>query len=124
LVFHRQYPRWRQHGIEVHATVDHAQDDWQGHVGVVTDLLKRLPLEDPQATVLMTCGPEIMMRLTAQTAVELGVPAAQVHVTLERSMRCAFGLCGHCQFGPAFVCKDGPVFSYDRVAPLLEVDSL
>ena len=67
----------------------------------------------------MICGPEIMMRFAAYDLEDTGVPADQIYLSMERNMRCGIGLCGHCQYGPAFVCKDGPVFRYDRVSRLL-----
>ena len=124
LLYANQYDHWRGNGIEVLTTVDHAGNDWKGNVGVVTPLLEALRLTDAQSTHLMTCGPEIMMRFAAQAAIRMGLRADQIWVTLERNMRCAFGHCGHCQFGPHFICKDGPVLSYDRVADLLGIDSL
>jgi NAD(P)H-flavin reductase len=65
------------------------------------------------------CGPEIMMRLGAPILIERGVPADAIYVSLERHMECGIGLCGHCQMGPYFLCKDGPVMSYDQAAPWL-----
>ena len=99
-------------------------DAWQGHIGVVTALLDRVPLPDPRNTLLMTCGPEVMMWYTVQTAIGRGLRSEALFVSLERNMNCAIGLCGHCQFGPHFICKDGPVFCYDRVASILKVDDL
>ncbi len=93
-------------------------------MGVVTVLLDRLSLPSPDQTVLLTCGPEIMMWYSIQTALRRGLSSESVYVSLERNMNCAIGLCGHCQFGPSFVCKDGPVFRYDRVASILKVDDL
>ncbi len=124
LVYAPQYDRWRRQGIDVRTTVDRPSDDWSGNVGVVTPLLNQLLLPQPESTRLLTCGPEIMMRFVARAAIQRGLKPEQVWVTLERNMRCAFGHCGHCQLGPHFICKDGPVFRYDRVADLLEVDSL
>ena len=74
---------------------------------------------DPEHTVAMICGPEIMMRFCARKLEDEGVDAADIYVSMERSMACGVGFCGHCQFGPDFVCKDGPVFPYERVAPLI-----
>lgn len=111
--------RWRtRHGIEVAVTVDRASRAWPGHVGVVTALVPRVSFE-PGRTTAMVCGPEIMMRFTAQALTAQGVPAERIHVSLERNMKCALGWCGHCQLGPEFVCKDGPVFPYPRVARAL-----
>ncbi len=124
LVYAQQYDLWRSQGIDVRTTVDRASGEWTGNVGVVTPLLNRLILPQPESTQLLMCGPEIMMRLTARTAIQRRLKPEQIWVTLERNMRCAFGHCGHCQLGPHFICKDGPVFRYDRVAELLEVKSL
>jgi len=122
LLYTNEYEAWRAAGIDVQPTVDSAGGDWHGSIGFVTALLARLPLE-PTRTVVFTCGPEVMMRFVASEAVARGVPASQVFVSLERNMNCAVGLCGHCQFGPEFVCKDGPVFPFDRVRRLLLVEN-
>jgi NAD(P)H-flavin reductase len=73
---------------------------------------------------MMTCGPEVMMWYSVQMAIRRGLSPESLYVSLERNMNCAIGLCGHCQFGPQFICKDGPIFRYDRVASILKVDDL
>ena len=121
ILFRRELERWRESaGVEVSVTVDHAIGAWPGHVGVVTTLIPRAPF-DPGNAVALVCGPEVMMRFTAEGLRKRGVPAERVFVSLERNMKCAVGFCGHCQFGPSFVCKDGPVFAYDRVKRLMEL---
>lgn len=97
--------------VHVGVTVDHADEDWWGPVGVVTRLLAGVDLDGPNTTV-MTCGPEIMMRFVALEACKQGVPADRIFVSMERNMQCAIGICGHCQWGADFVCKDGPVVSW------------
>ena len=124
LLYPDEYDTWRDAGLDVQTTVDRAHVAWTGNVGVVTVLLDRLPLSRPDETLLLTCGPEIMMWHTIQAALRRGLPREAVYVSLERNMNCAIGLCGHCQFGPEFLCKDGPVFRYDRVASILKVDDL
>jgi anaerobic sulfite reductase subunit B len=109
--------------VTVEVTVDRAGASWGGHVGVVTSLLGGA-VADAARTVAFVCGPELMMRLTADALVKRGVPAGAVRVSLERNMRCGVALCGHCQFGPLLVCRDGPVATYDRVATLLTVREL
>ena len=94
-----------------------------GHVGVVTQLLARVPV-DPGRTTALVCGPEIMMRLTARELLALGVAAARVRISLERNMRCGVAECGHCQLGPLLLCRDGPVVSYEVAAPLLAIREL
>lgn len=110
--------------IDVQQTVDRAGSNWNGHVGVVTALLQRMRLDSPDNTVLMTCGPEVMMWYTVRTALSRGIPAQALWVSLERNMNCAIGLCGHCQLGSHFLCKDGPVLRYDRVASTMKVEGL
>lgn len=124
LLYPAEHSAWSQGGIRVQQTVDRAIGDWTGNVGVVTLLLDRLRLPAPENTCVATCGPEVMMRYTAISAERRGIPAERVWVSLERNMQCAAGLCGHCQFAEQFVCKDGPVFRYDRVAPLMTVEGL
>ena len=124
LLFAHQYDEWSQKGINMHTTVDRAATDWAGNVGVVTLLLQRLRTFDPRNTILICCGPEVMMRFTARAALERGLSPQQIWVSLERNMQCAVGLCGHCQLGPEFICRDGPVFRYDRIAPWLDLKGL
>jgi NAD(P)H-flavin reductase len=104
----------------VEVTVDRAERGWPGNVGVVPSLLARTQF-DAASAVAMLCGPEIMMRFTARELARLGVSGDRIFVSMERNMKCGAGLCGHCQWGPTFVCKDGPVFPYDRVERLLHV---
>lgn len=124
LLYSEEYEDWRAGGIDVQVTVDRADSSWRGKIGMVTNVLDRLPLRDPKQIILMTCGPEVMMWYTIQMALGRGIPAESLYVSLERNMNCAIGLCGHCQFGPEFLCKDGPIFRYDRVASILKIDDL
>ena len=107
-------------GLRVGITVDRAGDDWAGRVGVVTDLLPEM-LRDPAETVAMVCGPEIMMRFAAHALAAAGVPQDDIHLSLERNMKCGIGWCGHCQLGPHLICRDGPVFPYPAVRDLMTV---
>lgn len=119
LLYRRQLEQWRgRFDLEVDVTVDRTTGPWYGHVGVVTRRLATAGF-DPPDTVAMMCGPEAMMRFAAMELLHRGVAAEQVFVSMERNMQCAIGFCGHCQFGPTFVCKDGPVFRYDRLQPWL-----
>jgi NAD(P)H-flavin reductase len=121
LLFPRELATWRaQFGIEVQATVDAADPTWSGHVGVITTLVPRATF-DPAATTAFVCGPEVMMRFAAADLVHRGVPPELVFLSMERNMKCAVGVCGHCQFGPEFVCKDGPVFPYSRIGTRLRI---
>ncbi len=119
LLFHERFEAWgKQPDTEVLLASTRPDETWRHHVGVVTDLFERVTL-DPTKTLVLMCGPEIMMRLGAPILMRRGIPATAIYVSLERHMECGIGLCGHCQMGPYFLCKDGPVMRYDRVEPWL-----
>ncbi|HTT25388.1 MAG TPA: FAD/NAD(P)-binding protein [Thermoplasmata archaeon] len=124
LLYTGELARWRaREDLRVQVTVDSAGRDWYGDVGVVT---RRLPDArfDPAKTVVFACGPEIMMRKTAEALAGLGLPESAIFLSMERNMKCAFAQCGHCQFGAAFICREGPVLSYARLRPMLAVREL
>lgn len=121
LLFERDLRRWRSRfDLDVEVTVDSAEPGWRGNVGVVTTLLPRLGFDAGDA-VAFVCGPPVMMRFAVDQFVDLGMPRERIYLSMERNMKCAVGFCGHCQFGPEFICKDGPVFRYDRIAPFLAI---
>ena len=121
ILYRRELEAWRRRlDVDIVVTVDHAAADWRGNVGVVPALIPRIPF-DPDHAVAMVCGPEIMMRFTIDALRQRGLPADQIYLSMERNMKCAVGLCGHCQFGPAFVCRDGPVFRFDRIAAIFNI---
>jgi len=108
---------------EFYVTVDKPDSVWDGCVGVVTTLLSRAEIT-PENTVAFICGPEIMMRFTIKELGKLGFKDNQIYLSLERRMRCGIGLCGHCQMGPYFVCKHGPVFPYWLIKRYFWVDQI
>ena len=124
ILFQRELERWAAGKcIDVHVTVDHAEPGWAGHVGVVSALLDRLS-PDPERTAAFLCGPEVMMRFSATALCERGFSPQSIWLSMERNMKCAIGFCGHCQFGPDFVCREGPVFPYDRIREPLHTREL
>jgi NAD(P)H-flavin reductase len=121
ILYHNEIERWRRRpDVDIAVTVDHADATWHGNVGVVPKLISRSTF-DPQNTIAMICGPEVMMRFTATALQGAGLSPDRIYLSMERNMKCAIGLCGHCQFGPNFICKDGPVMRYDRIADILAV---
>ena len=119
LVFHERFEAWsKRPDTEVLLTSDRPDKTWRYHVGVVTELFERVSIDPPKTMVLM-CGPEIMMRLGVPILMRRGIPATAIYVSLERHMECGVGLCGHCQMGPYFLCKEGPVMRYDLIEPWL-----
>lgn len=103
-------------GVEVHLTIDREQPEWNGHVGFVPNYVKELGF-DTTKTVLM-CGPPIMIKFTLAGLMELGFARTQVYTTMELKMKCALGKCGRCNIGSKYVCKDGPVFRFDKLGEL------
>lgn len=123
LLYPRELDDWAARGLQVLTTVDAAGPSWRGAVGVVTHALPRADV-DPARAVAMVCGPEVMMRFVAQELAARGVAPARAHLSMERNMRCAVAVCGHCQYGPTLLCRDGPVLTWERLRPLLAVREL
>ena len=118
VLFREDLEAWERAGAHVAVSVDVAAPGWGGVVGVVTSLLPDAPFEAAGALALL-CGPEIMMRFGGRALVDRGVDPARIRVSLERSMQCGVGLCGHCQLGPILVCRDGAVVRYGGLADAL-----
>lgn len=120
LIWREQYDRWAQMpNTQVLVAASQGGAKWPWHVGHVTELLSLAQFNPSRATAMM-CGPEGMMRTAADTLLQRGLPPSRLFLSMERNMQCAVGRCGHCQFGGAFVCRDGPVFSWNEANPLLE----
>ncbi len=130
LLYTSEYRAWREAGIVVRSIVDTAagvdrtsQAGWDGRAGLVTELLSELNMLSERTTVLC-CGPDPMMTAVARVAMQHGVPEEEVFLSLERNMACAVRHCGLCQFGPVFVCQDGPVFPFAAIKRFLAVAHL
>jgi NAD(P)H-flavin reductase len=121
LMFPNEYAEWRKAGIDVEVTVDRGDANWNGRVGVVPMWFYQFRI-DPRKTAVLTCGPEIMIRFVIFEAMARRVPAESIYVSLERNMKCGQGSCGHCQMGPYFICKDGPVFRFDDLQSFFNVE--
>ena len=92
-------------------------EKWDHRVGVVTTLFEDMT-STLRKTIVFTCGPEIMMKFVVKGLLERGFAEDQIYLSMERRMKCGIGKCGHCQIGPKFVCRDGPVFPYSEVKVL------
>jgi NAD(P)H-flavin reductase len=123
MLFTEELDSWRSAGIAVETIVDSAPAGWSGRVGLVTKLIDEAELSGGHTTALI-CGPEVMMRFVGAELVQRGVERSRIHISMERNMKCAIGHCGHCQLGPAFICKDGPVFTLAAIEPLMAVREL
>ena len=122
LLYRDELERWRE-PLQVDVTVDAAEPGWEGKVGFVAKLVGSARF-DPATAIAFVCGPEIMMRTSAEALLERGVPAERIFVSMERNMQCGVGLCGHCQLGPTLICRDGPVYRWDEVERLMAVREL
>ena len=105
-----------KNNMDVHLTIDRAQEGWDGHVAFVPTYFKELGF-DPNKTVLV-CGPPIMIKFVLQALTELGFEKTQIYTTMELRMKCGVGKCGRCNIGDKYVCKDGPVFRFDELGEL------
>lgn len=120
LLYRKELASWaRQPDTQVLVTVDYGGLSWRGHVGVVTTLFRYARLQTG-GSIAMVCGPEIMMRFVTRELEAHGLKREDIYLSMERNMKCAVGFCGHCQWGPYFICKDGPIFSYEYIRPLLD----
>jgi NAD(P)H-flavin reductase len=120
LIWRSSYERWAQApDTQVLIAANATEALWPWHVGSPIDLVSQAAF-DPARSVAMICGPEGMIVAAAKALAARGLAEADIHVSLERNMQCALGLCGHCQLGGHFLCKNGPIFTYPEVKFLLE----
>lgn len=122
LIWKERYDNWRElPDTKVLLAADVGESLWPWHVGPVTVLFDQLEF-DPDNVSVMICGPEGMMRATCYHMLGKKVDASQLFLSMERNMQCAIGHCGHCQYGSSFICKDGPVISYDKIRTLFDTN--
>jgi NAD(P)H-flavin reductase len=106
---------WQQiDGVEMKLTVDRANGKWQGNVGVVTTILEPADVDRSNAVVVV-CGPPIMMKYVTMRLLEFEFNPKDIYLSMEKNMSCGVGKCGHCMIGRYYVCKDGPVFTYEQI---------
>jgi len=118
ILFKHDLKRWKSRfGLEVHTTVDRAGGAWQGDVGSVVKMIPQAPF-DTSSAIALVCGSEAMMRLSSAALQQRGIGDENIFVSMEHNLKCGLGFSGQCQSGPYFTCKDGPIFRYDRIAPI------
>ncbi|MGB9814568.1 MAG: FAD/NAD(P)-binding protein [Thermoplasmata archaeon] len=117
IVYRRILQEWSNY-IDVHITVDKGDKEWKGNVGVVTTIFHRIKDRESDFIII---GPEIMMKFSVMELKKLGVSEDNIYLSMERKMKCGFGICGHCNIGRYYVCKDGPVFKYSLIKDIPEV---
>jgi NAD(P)H-flavin reductase len=124
MIFRDEFPRYMD-AFQVFLTVDKADPEeyWRGEVGLITGLLNKVSF-NPLNTVVFMCGPEVMMQSMTKDLILRGVPGEKIFISMERNMNCGMGVCGHCMFGPKFVCKDGAVFRFTDIEGFLGVKEI
>lgn len=124
MIFRDEFPRFGD-AFQVFLTVDKADPEeyWKGEVGLITGLLNKVSF-NPLNTVVFMCGPEVMMQSMTKELILRGVPGEKIFISMERNMNCGMGVCGHCMFGPKFVCKDGPVFRFTDIEGFLGIKEI
>jgi NAD(P)H-flavin reductase len=121
LIWRSQYSQWSKlRDTQVLVAADVGVALWPWHIGRVTELFDQVEI-DPSRALIMMCGPQGMMRVAVDHLLRRGVPEGHIHLSMERNMHCAAGLCGHCQYGDKFVCQDGPVFNYSEIKALFGI---
>jgi len=115
IIYKNQIPEWeKKYNLDVQLTVDAANNGWKGNVGVVTTILEEIPV-DIKNSVAVVCGPPIMMKFSTFKLIEKGFAHKNIYLSMEKNMSCGVGKCGHCGLGKYYVCKDGPVFTFDLI---------
>lgn len=122
MLYRDELVEWSR-SMDVQVTVDQAERDWTGRIGAVTDPLAAMSFDAGKALAFL-CGPEVMMRFCIRVLLEKGMPPSAIYLSMERNMKCATGHCGHCQWGPNFICKDGPVFRYEDIRQWFHIRAL
>lgn len=115
IVYKNLLPEWSKiKKVDLVTTVDVGDQTWNGNVGLITTILKDLPVDLKNALAIV-CGPPIMMKFVNLKLLDLGFKAQDIYLSMEKNMSCGLGKCGHCRLGNYYICKDGPVFTYDQL---------
>jgi sulfite reductase subunit B len=119
IVYVNEIEKWKKRAanVDIGITVDIGDESWKGNVGLVTTVLKDSGV-DINNSVSIVCGPPIMMKFVTFKLLDMGFKDSQIYLSMEKNMSCGIGKCGHCRIGPYYACKDGPVFTYDKLKNL------
>ncbi len=121
LMYKNALPEWAKlKKVDMVTTVDVGDAKWKGNVGLVTTILKGLPINLKKA-VSVVCGPPIMMKFVTLKLLDLGFKPQDIYLSMEKNMSCGLGKCGHCRIGKYYACKDGPVFTYEQLKDIPDI---
>jgi len=120
-LYRKEVEEWgKRPDLNLEVTVDKGDDNWKGHVGLVTTILDNVKMDFVNG-VAVVCGPPIMMKFASAKVLGMGFKEENVYLSMEKNMSCGIGKCGHCRLGPYYACKDGPVFTYTQVKGLPDI---
>ena len=120
-IYKESVPVWaKKKKVDIVTTVDVGNSSWKGNVGLVTTILKDLPV-DLNSAVSVVCGPPIMMKFVTLKLLDLGFKPQDIYLSMEKNMSCGLGKCGHCRIGKYYACKDGPVFTYEELKDIHDI---
>jgi len=115
LLYRSEMDDWaKRKDLDIKLTVDKGDSEWKENVGVVTTILDGVEM-DYESGIAIVCGPPIMMKFSTKKLIEMGFKEENIYLSMEKNMSCGIGKCGHCRIGTYYVCKDGPVFTYDKI---------
>jgi len=115
LLYRSELGDWaKRKDLDIKLTVDKGDSEWKENVGVVTTILDGVEM-DYENGIAIVCGPPVMMKFSTKKLIEMGYKEENIYLSMEKNMSCGIGKCGHCRIGTYYVCKDGPVFTYDKV---------
>lgn len=121
IIYKDSIPQWaKKKKVDIVTSVDVGDPGWKGNVGLVTTILKDLPV-DLKKAISVVCGPPIMMKFVTLKLLELGFAPKDIYLSMEKNMSCGLGKCGHCRLGRYFTCKDGPVFTYEELRDIHDI---
>jgi NAD(P)H-flavin reductase len=121
IVYKNVIPEWaKKKKVDLVTTVDMGDPSWKGNVGIVTTIVKELPI-DLKNAVSIVCGPPIMMKFVTLKLQEMGFTPQDIYLSMEKNMSCGLGKCGHCRVGKYYACKDGPVFTYEQLKDIHDI---
>jgi NAD(P)H-flavin reductase len=115
LVYKQELKEWEERAdVDLYVTVDAGDESWEGPVGFVPPFLREID-PSPENKVAFTCGPPIMIKLVVEALEDLDYADANIVTTLEMKMKCGVGKCGRCNIGDKYICRDGPVFTFEQL---------
>ncbi len=121
LVYRSETDQWaKREDLDLKLTVDKGDNSWRGPVGVVTTILDDVKM-DFKTGIAVVCGPPIMMKFAAKKVLAMGFPEENIYLSMEKNMSCGIGKCGHCRLGTYYGCKDGPVFTYNKIKNFADI---